>query len=78
MKKLVFGLLALCISVLTLSASERAEKRVLIYTKNGEGYVHENIAACQHRLDPAEIDQTAHRLERYSALAPIDTPPHRH
>jgi len=45
MKKLVLGLLILFGYLHSFAAFQGDEKRVLIYTKNGEGYVHENIAA---------------------------------
>ena len=51
MKKLVFGLLALCTFLNAFAAMDGNDKRVLIYTKNGEGYVHDNIAASVAALE---------------------------
>jgi type 1 glutamine amidotransferase len=45
MKKLAIILLVTLGSFQAFAAIKGEEKRVLIYTKNGEGYVHENIAA---------------------------------
>jgi type 1 glutamine amidotransferase len=45
MKKLAIILLVTLGSVQAFADIKGEEKRVLIYTKNGEGYVHENIAA---------------------------------
>lgn len=49
-KPAIFLLLALG-SLQVFAALEGDEKRVLIYTKNGEGYVHDNIAASVAALE---------------------------
>jgi uncharacterized protein len=49
-KPAIFLLLALG-SLQVFAAFEGDEKRVLIYTKNGEGYVHDNIAASVAALE---------------------------
>jgi type 1 glutamine amidotransferase len=81
MKKLVLGLLTLSIYLCSCTAIDGDEKRVLIYTKNGEGYVHDNIAASVEALekicagegfktdvseDPSVF--TPENLERYAAI----------
>ena len=81
MKKLVLGLLALSTFLHAFATMEGDDKRVLIYTKNGEGYVHENIAAsvaamekiCAEEGILTEVsDQpsvfTSENLERYDAI----------
>jgi type 1 glutamine amidotransferase len=51
MKKLVLSLLVLLGILQSMAACPGDEIRVLIYTKNGEGYVHENIAASVTALE---------------------------
>jgi len=51
MKKLLLSLLILLGYLHSFAAFQGDEKRVLIYTKNGEGYVHENIAASVAALE---------------------------
>lgn len=51
MKKLIPVFLLLFALILVFSSCQAQEKRVLIYTKNGEGYVHENIAASVAALE---------------------------
>jgi type 1 glutamine amidotransferase len=51
MIKRVIGLLAAFGFFLLVGCNPADEKRVLIYTKNGEGYVHENIAASVAALE---------------------------
>jgi len=81
MKKLIL-LLALLSGVLhPFTVRAGGERRILIYTRNGEGYVHENIAASVAALericagegiltdvsdDPTVF--TPENLERYSAI----------
>ena len=45
MKKLALMLLLTFGSAYVFAGIQGDDKRILIYTKNGEGYVHENIAA---------------------------------
>jgi len=45
MKKILFGILFLLLVFPDLANNLSGGKKILIYTKNGEGYVHENIAA---------------------------------
>ncbi len=81
MKKLVLGILILFGYIHSFAAFQGDEKRVLIYTKNGEGYVHENIAASVAALEKlckmegilTEVsDQpsvfTPENLKRYDAI----------
>jgi type 1 glutamine amidotransferase len=81
MKKLVLGLLLMLGFAHAFAGNLGDEKRVLIYTKNGEGYVHENIAAsvaamekiCAEEGILTEVsDQpsvfTSENLERYDAI----------
>jgi len=51
MKKLAIVLLLTFGFIQLMSAAEGDDKRILIYTKNGEGYVHENIAASVAALE---------------------------
>ncbi|MFO7668666.1 MAG: ThuA domain-containing protein [Bacteroidales bacterium] len=51
MKKLVLFLMVLLNLSSSLTVRAGDEKRILIYTKNGEGYVHENIAASVAALE---------------------------
>lgn len=51
MKKLAFILLLLSGVFQLVLAGSADEKRILIYTKNGEGYVHDNIAASVSALE---------------------------
>ena len=51
MRKLVLGLLLTLGFAHAFAGLQGDEKRVLIYTKNGEGYVHENIAASVAALE---------------------------
>jgi type 1 glutamine amidotransferase len=51
MKKLLFFLMLVCGISHSLSLHAGEKTRVLIYTKNGEGYVHENIAASVAALE---------------------------
>ncbi|MFH0762044.1 MAG: ThuA domain-containing protein [Bacteroidota bacterium] len=77
-KKVAVLIILALISALSLSAKER---RVLVYTKNGEGYIHDNIAASVEALkklgaengfkvdvcdDPALF--TDANLKKYNAL----------
>ena len=81
MKQLAIGLLLVLGLVYSTACSPDNQKRVLIYTKNGEGYVHENIAASVAALEKichaekflTEVsDQpevfTAEYLERFDAV----------
>ena len=45
MRKLLLGLVLIFGFICAYAGNHGDAKRVLIYTKNGEGYVHENIAA---------------------------------
>ncbi len=81
MKKL-FLLLLLSLGFIQLFTSCRGDtKRVLIYTKNGEGYVHENIAASVAALEKICAEEgiltdvsdlpsvfTPENLKQYSAI----------
>jgi len=75
------GVLSLLILVGAVSLASAAERRVLVYTKNGKGYVHDNIAASVAAIkklgtenkfavdvsdDPAVF--TDQNLKRYKAL----------
>jgi type 1 glutamine amidotransferase len=75
------GFLSLLILVGTVSLASASERRVLVYTKNGKGYVHDNIAASVAAIkklgtenkfavdvsdDPAVF--TDQNLKRYKAL----------
>ncbi len=51
MKKLIPVCLLLFAFILVFGSCQSQEKRVLIYTKNGEGYVHDNIAASVAALE---------------------------
>jgi len=51
MKKLLVVLLLACGFANAFAGDPGDEKRILIYTKNGEGYVHENIAASVAALE---------------------------
>ncbi len=51
MKKVLMGLVLLLGSLYGLAACQADGTRVLIYTKNGEGYVHDNIAASVAALE---------------------------
>ncbi len=51
MKKLALVFLLSLGFIQFINAGEGDEKRILIYTKNGEGYVHENIAASVAALE---------------------------
>ena len=51
MKKLTIGLLLVLGILYSFACSPDNQKRVLIYTKNGEGYVHENIEASVAALE---------------------------
>ncbi len=51
MKNLAIGLLLALGFVYSCTGSAENQKRVLIYTKNGEGYVHDNIAASVAALE---------------------------
>lgn len=51
MKKLSFCLVIILVLIHTVVASQDIQKRILIYTKNGEGYVHENIASSVAALE---------------------------
>lgn len=51
MKRALVFIVAIFGFLLILSSCQSMEKRVLIYTKNGEGYVHENIAASVTALE---------------------------
>ena len=81
MRKLLVAVLLAFGFANAFSGSPGDEKRILIYTKNGEGYVHENIAASVAALekicagegfetevseDPAVF--TPENLKRYDAL----------
>jgi type 1 glutamine amidotransferase len=81
MRKVIFGFLLTFGFTLAFAGIQGDEKRVLIYTKNGEGYVHENIAAsveamkkiCAEEGILTEVsDQpsvfTSENLERYDAI----------
>ena len=81
MKKLVFGLLLTFGFTLAFAGIRGDEKRVLIYTKNGEGYVHENIAASVAAMELICVEEgiltevsdqpsvfTSENLERYDAI----------
>jgi len=81
MKKLVFGFLLIFGYTLAFAGIRGDEKRVLIYTKNGEGYVHENIAAsvaamekiCTEEGILTEVSDlpsvfTSENLKRYDAI----------
>jgi len=81
MKKLVFGFLLIFGFTLAFAGIRGDEKRVLIYTKNGEGYVHENIAAsvaamekiCAEEGILSEVSDlpsvfTSENLKRYDAI----------
>ncbi len=81
MRKVIFGFLLTFGFTLAFAGIQGDEKRVLIYTKNGEGYVHENIAAsveamkkiCAEEGILTEVsDQpsvfTRENLERYDAI----------
>ena len=81
MRKLLVALL-LALGILQTSSCEPDEKtRILIYTKNGEGYVHDNIAASVAALEKicagegfeSEVSEdpavfTPENLDRYSAI----------
>jgi len=45
MKKITIVIFLLGVLFMACSTKVKTEKRVLIYTKNGEGYVHDNISA---------------------------------
>jgi len=51
MRKLLVALLLACGFAFAFAGDPGDEKRILIYTKNGEGYVHENIAASVAALE---------------------------
>ena len=81
MKRLAVLVLVVLGFILSLSAISGDEKRILIYTKNGEGYVHENIAAsvaalekiCKEEGIGTDVsDQplvfTPENLEKYDAI----------
>ncbi|MCP4311752.1 MAG: ThuA domain-containing protein [Bacteroidetes bacterium] len=81
MKKLAIFLLLALGFVHAFAVLRGEEKRVLIYTKNGEGYVHENIAASVAALEKICVaegiltdvsDQpsvlTGKNLEQYDAI----------
>lgn len=86
MKKLATIILLALNFIFLFSSCMADEKRVLIYTKNGEGYVHENIAASVAALekicaaegiltdvadDPSVF--TPENLDRYDALVFANT-----
>lgn len=81
MKKLLIGLLALFSYIHAFAAFQEDGKRVLIYTRNGEGYVHDNIAAsvaalekiCKEEVILTEVSDepgvfTPENLERFDAI----------
>jgi len=45
MKKILITLLLFGILIMACTSNDVSDKKVLIYTKNGEGYVHDNISA---------------------------------
>lgn len=51
MRKLIWGLLMMLGFAQAFAVNQADEKRILIYTRNGEGYVHENIAASVAALE---------------------------
>lgn len=51
MRKLLVVLLLACGFLKVFAGDPGDEKRILIYTRNGEGYVHENIAASVEALE---------------------------
>ncbi|MCD4710840.1 MAG: ThuA domain-containing protein [Bacteroidales bacterium] len=51
MKRLTFCFVITLVLIHSCVGSQDIQKRVLIYTKNGEGYVHENIAASVAALE---------------------------
>ena len=83
MKRLI-GLILILLSITTAPGDKKEQvkgKRILIYTKNGEGYVHENIAASVNAIqeickkegilsdasdDPSVF--TTENLKKYDAL----------
>lgn len=81
MKSLKFILVALLVFMLAFACTSDNKKQILIYTKNGEGYVHENIAASVAALEKicaaegilTEVSEqptvfTPENLERYDAI----------
>jgi len=81
MKRLAVLVLVVLGFILSLSAISGDEKRILIYTKNGEGYVHENIAASVAALEKICKEEgiltdvwnlptifTSENLEKYDAI----------
>jgi len=72
MRKLVLGLILALGFTFTFAGSPDDEKRVLIYTKNGEGYVHENIAASVAALE--KICKEEGILTEVSDLPSVFTP----
>ncbi|WP_220763343.1 ThuA domain-containing protein [Flavobacterium sp. UMI-01] len=56
--KIKFLLLTLVFGLTTVPANPIAKKRILVYTKNGKGYVHENIPASVKALQ--KIGETNH------------------
>jgi len=81
MKKLILVLLGAVFFSSTFFSCQTEERRVLIYTKNGEGYVHENIAASVAALEKICAEEgiqtdvsddptvfTPENLARYNAI----------
>ena len=77
-------LVALLVSMFAFACKPDNEKQILIYTKNGEGYVHENIAASVAALEKicaaegilTEVSEqpsvfTPENLERYDAAIAV-------
>jgi type 1 glutamine amidotransferase len=81
MRKLLLGLVLILGFICAYAGNHGDEKRVLIYTKNGEGYVHENIAASVAAMEKICAEEglltevsdqasvfTRENLERYDAI----------
>ena len=48
--KIKLILLIVCFALSSVFANPPAKKRILVYTKNGKGYVHKNIASSVEAL----------------------------
>lgn len=81
MKKLAQSLILILVSVLSACTAAESQKHILIYTRNGEGYVHENIGAsvaalekiCTEEGYATEVSEvpgvfTPENLERFDAI----------
>lgn len=81
MKNLSLAILIIFGLIQAAGAQDSSEKRILIYTRNGEGYVHENIASsvaalekiCREEGIATDVSDlpsvfTRENLDRYDAL----------